>query len=65
MDYECQLTFEQLKEFLASLPLLKQPKMGYPVFVYLAMGEESTSAVLVREDGKDQCPVYFLSNVLH
>lgn len=62
---ECQLTFEQLKEFLASMPLLKQPKMGYPVFVYLAMGEESTSALLVREDGKDQCPVYFLSKILH
>lgn len=62
---ECQISFEQLKEFLASLPLLKQPEMGYQLIVYLAVCEESISSVLVREDGKDQCPVYFVCNVLH
>lgn len=62
---ECQHAFEQLKEFMASLPLLKQPEMGYPLFVYLAVEEESVSTVLIREDGKDQCPVYFVSKVLH
>lgn len=61
----CQQEFEQLKEFLASLPLLKQPEMGYPLFDYMSMGEESISAVAVREDGKDQCPVYFVSQVMH
>lgn len=62
---ECQVAFKQLKEFLATLPLLKQPEMGYPVIVYLVVGDESISSVLVREDRKEQCPVYFVSNVLH
>lgn len=62
---ECQQAFEQMKEFLASLLLLKQPRMRYPLFIYLSVGDESISAVLVREDGKDQCPVYFVSKVLH
>lgn len=30
---ECQVAFKQLKEFLATLPLLKHPEMGYPVIV--------------------------------
>lgn len=62
---ECQQAFEQLKEFLASLSLLKQPELGCPMFVYLSIGEASISAVKVREDGKSQCPVYFVSKVLH
>lgn len=51
---ESQIAFDQLKEFLATLHLLKQPEMGYPLIVYLAVGEESISLVLVREDGKEQ-----------
>lgn len=62
---ECQQAFEQLKEFLASLSLLKQPELGCPLFVYLSIREASISAVKVREDGKSQCPVYFVSKVLH
>lgn len=54
-----------MKEFLASLSLLKQPELGCPLFVYLSIREASISAVKVREDGKSQCPVYFVSKVLH
>lgn len=61
---ECQTAFEQLKEFLATLPLLKQPNAGQPLIVYLAAGEESISAVLVRKEGTEQYPIYFVSRVL-
>lgn len=44
---------------------MKQPEMGYPLFFYSAVGEESISVVLVREDWNDQCPVHFVSEVLH
>lgn len=44
--------------------MLNQPIMGQPLIVYLAVGEESISAVLVREDGREQYLVYFVSKVL-
>lgn len=47
------------------MPLLKQPVTGYPLVVYLAVGEGSISAILVREKENEQCPVYFVGKVLH
>lgn len=60
----CQNAFEQLKEFLLTLPMLKQPEENQPLVVYLAVRVESVSAVLIREEKDKQFPVYFISRVL-
>lgn len=62
---DCQSAFEQLKELLSTLPLLKQPVAGQPLFVYLAVRDESLSSVLVRKEMQDHYLVSFMSKILH
>ncbi|XP_015955678.1 uncharacterized protein LOC107480072 [Arachis duranensis] len=45
-------------------PVLGKPKNGEPLYLYLAITSEALAAVLVREDGKAQQPVYFISRAL-
>lgn len=47
---ECQRAFEDLKEYLASPPVLSKPERGEVLFVYLAVADGAISSVLVRED---------------
>ncbi|KAK3000332.1 hypothetical protein RJ639_022447 [Escallonia herrerae] len=61
---ECQTSFDELKEYLASPPLLSKPVMGEDLFLYLAVAESAVSAVLVREQDGQQLPVYYVSKVL-
>ncbi|KAK3028730.1 hypothetical protein RJ639_037753 [Escallonia herrerae] len=61
---ECQTSFDALKEYLASPPLLSKPIMGEDLFLYLAVTESAVSAVLVREQDGQQLPVYYVSKVL-
>lgn len=61
---ECQTAFEQLVEFLASLPLLKQPTIRKPLIMYLVAREESVCSILVQEEG-EKFPIYLVSRVLH
>ncbi|XP_071911808.1 uncharacterized protein [Coffea arabica] len=61
---ECQQAFDQLKAHIARLPSLTSPAYGETLFIYLAVGEEAISAVLVREEGKVQKPVYYVSRAL-
>ncbi|MDD0148514.1 RNase H-like domain-containing protein, partial [Shigella flexneri] len=35
-----------------------------PLYLYLAVGDEAVSAVLVREDGTLHKPIYYVSKVL-
>nr|XP_027088665.1 uncharacterized protein LOC113710014 [Coffea arabica] len=61
---ECQKAFSELKGHIAQLPALTSPAQGETLLIYLAAGEEAVSAVLVREDGKVQRPVYYVSRAL-
>lgn len=61
---ECQTAFDQLKEYLASPPLLSKPQEGEMLYLYLAVSPTAVSAVLVREEAKLQKPVYYISRVL-
>ncbi len=61
---ECQVAFDQLKEYLASPPLLSKPQEGEMLYLYLAVSPTAVSAVLVREEAKLQKPVYYISRVL-
>ncbi|KAK3012405.1 hypothetical protein RJ639_012054 [Escallonia herrerae] len=61
---ECQASFEALKEYLASPPLLSKPIAGEMLFLYLAVIDFAVSAVLVREQDSKQFPIYYVSKVL-
>nr|XP_025628821.1 uncharacterized protein LOC112722056 [Arachis hypogaea] len=60
----CEEAFNHFKEILATPPVLGKPKAGEPLYLYLAVTEEALAAVLVREEGKAQQPIYFVSRAL-
>ncbi|KAK3001955.1 hypothetical protein RJ639_020249 [Escallonia herrerae] len=61
---ECQTSFDKLKEYLTSPPLLSKPIPGEDLFLYLAISESAVSAVLIREQDERQLPIYYVSKVL-
>ena len=56
--------FEEIKKFLTSPPLLSRPVPNETLYLYLSIGYESIASVLVREEGSQQQPVYYISKVL-
>ncbi|GKV25969.1 hypothetical protein SLEP1_g35338 [Rubroshorea leprosula] len=62
---KCQATFDELKSYLSSPPLLIKANDGEILYLYLGISDEAISSVLVREEGKQQKPVYYTSSVLH
>ncbi|XP_028058191.1 uncharacterized protein LOC114262049 [Camellia sinensis] len=61
---QCSEALEDLKKYLSSPPLLSTPIANEELFLYLAVSDHAVSAVLVREDGKEQKPVYYVSKTL-
>ena len=61
---ECQTTFDNLKTYLSSPPLLSPSKPGEELYLYLAVSQAAMSATLVREEDRSQRPVYFTSRAL-
>ena len=59
---ECQKAFEKIKEYLTSPPVLKPPRQGKPLILYLALEENAMGAILAQEgpEGVDH-EVYSLS----
>ncbi|XP_025684755.1 uncharacterized protein [Arachis hypogaea] len=64
MDPACEEAFNHFKEILATPPVLGKPEVGEPLYLYLAITEEALAAALVREEGKAQQPIYFVSKAL-
>ncbi|KAL2250053.1 UNVERIFIED_CONTAM: hypothetical protein Sindi_2479000 [Sesamum indicum] len=62
---ECKKALQDLKDYLVKPPLLANPKEGEVLFLYLAVSESAVSSVLVREEGGNQSPVYYVSKMLH
>ncbi|GKV30660.1 hypothetical protein SLEP1_g39449 [Rubroshorea leprosula] len=62
---ECQAAFDELKSYLNSPPLLTKADDGEILYLYLGISNEAISFVLVREEGKQQKPIYYISSVLH
>ena len=58
---ECEAAFQELKRYLSSPPLLSPSKEGENLYLYLAMSASAVSAALIREEGKKQLPVYYVS----
>ncbi|XP_074297348.1 uncharacterized protein LOC141628059 [Silene latifolia] len=61
---EHEQAFRELKQYLSTPPLLSKPEQGEPLFLYLAVTEVAVSVVLVREQDKEQRPVYYVSKSL-
>ncbi|GKV46622.1 hypothetical protein SLEP1_g53596 [Rubroshorea leprosula] len=64
-NQECQAAFEELKSYLSSSPLLIKAIDGEILYLYLGILDEAVSSVLVREEAKQQKPIYYISSVLH
>jgi len=57
----CEQIFLQLKEFLASPPVIHKPNAKEPIIVYLTVLNDAVSSVLVQEVGTKERTVYFVS----
>ncbi|KAL0355605.1 UNVERIFIED_CONTAM: hypothetical protein Sradi_4007400 [Sesamum radiatum] len=62
---ECQQAFEDLKAYLAKLPLLVKPVPGDTLYLYISSTPQAFSSVLVREEEGNQTPIYYVSKVLN
>ncbi|XP_077229974.1 uncharacterized protein LOC143862956 [Tasmannia lanceolata] len=62
---ECQVVFEELKQYLSSPPLLTKPKLGEELLLYLSVSPMALAAVLIREEHNQQKLIYYVSKVLH
>jgi hypothetical protein len=58
---ECQKSFEKLKVYLTSPPLLSPSQQGEALSLYLAVSPTAVSSALIREEGGIQLPVYYTS----
>ncbi|XP_073270718.1 uncharacterized protein [Primulina huaijiensis] len=63
-DKECVKAFDDLKNYLAELPILAKPAPGEQLYVYLSATETAVSSVLIRQRGTEQSPVYYTSHAL-
>ncbi|XP_031127529.1 uncharacterized protein LOC116029621 [Ipomoea triloba] len=58
-------TFDDLKAYLSSSPVLSKPEKDEALFIYLAVSDRAVSSVLVREETKGvQKPIYYVSKAL-
>ncbi|XP_061362992.1 uncharacterized protein LOC133306646, partial [Gastrolobium bilobum] len=60
----CEAAFEMVKKCLATPPVLSKQNPGEILILYLAVGEEAISAVLIKETNDGQEPIYFVSRAL-
>ncbi|KAL0310199.1 UNVERIFIED_CONTAM: hypothetical protein Scaly_2951000 [Sesamum calycinum] len=60
-----QRAFEELKAYLAKLPLLAKPTPGDILYLYLSSTSQAVSSVLAREEDGAQTPIYHISKVLN
>ena len=58
---ECETAFQELKRYLSNPPLLNPSKQEESLYLYLAVSETVVSATLIREEGRKQLPIYYIS----
>ena len=61
---KCQKALEELKEYLASPPLLNPSKPDEELSLYLVMSPTVVSSALIREEDRVQLPIYYTNWVL-
>ena len=57
--------FQQLKDYLARLPIMSSLEPNEVLFAYIAVAPYVVSLVLIRVDNGIQRPVYYISKSLH
>ncbi|XP_075486336.1 uncharacterized protein LOC142525939 [Primulina tabacum] len=60
----CEQAFQDLKKHLSELPVLVKPEPGEKLWIYLSATEHAVSSVLIKKEGTDQRPVYYVSHAL-
>ena len=60
----CQTAFEELKAYLSTPPLLTTASPSEPLSLYLSASNAAVGAVLIKEEGGHQQPIYYVSQVL-
>ncbi|XP_013624604.1 PREDICTED: uncharacterized protein LOC106330724 [Brassica oleracea var. oleracea] len=60
-DFQWTEECESALSYLTTPPLLSNPLHGEVLLLYLAVSEHTVSAVLVREEGNKQLPIYYVS----
>ncbi|CAL5433785.1 unnamed protein product [Camellia sinensis] len=63
-DEECDRALENLKEYMSSPALLVTPIPGEELFLYLMVSQHIISAILVRAEGIQHLPIYYVSKTL-
>uniref|UniRef100_A0A2N9GLJ3 Uncharacterized protein n=1 Tax=Fagus sylvatica TaxID=28930 RepID=A0A2N9GLJ3_FAGSY len=63
-DEKCLAAFQAIKTYLSTPPCLSIPNPGEPLFLYLAVSDHVVSAVLIRELGQEQKPIFFVSKAM-
>ncbi|PKA59307.1 RNA-directed DNA polymerase like [Apostasia shenzhenica] len=63
-DDDCQQAFDSLKEYLLSPPLLSAPAPSEDLLLYISATDNCVSAVLVREEARQQHPIHYVSHTL-
>ena len=58
---ECEAAFQEIKRYLSNPSLLSPSNEGESLQLYLAVSATAVSAALIREEGKKQLPVYYVS----
>ena len=58
---KCEIAFQELKRYLSNPPLLNPSKQEESLYLYLAVSETVVSATLIREEGRKQLPIYYIS----
>ena len=59
---ECHKAFKKIKKYLTSPPVLKLPRQGKPLILYLALEENAMGVMLAQEGPKGvEHAAYYLS----
>ncbi|KAL5759725.1 hypothetical protein ACOSQ2_018563 [Xanthoceras sorbifolium] len=61
---ECEKSFQELKCYLTSLPMLSKPQTGETLFLYLVVSPEAVNSVLIRNNEGTQRAVYYVSKAM-
>ncbi|XP_024018099.1 uncharacterized protein K02A2.6-like [Morus notabilis] len=61
---QCDEAFQKLKEHLDKPPILSKPNDDEELSLYLSVSQHAVSSVLIKEEGKVQLPIYYVSKRL-
>lgn len=61
---ECEESFVSIKTFLVSPPVLAKATPCEPLKIYLSASDFTVAAVLIKELGTEQQPVYYINHML-